>query len=338
MRILHGPSNIGGMPYTLSKEQKKLGHKSVSYSMTSSVFTFKSDIQLNIDISKKDKLKAFLNIFKFIFEFDVFHFYFGNSLTKSRLIDVPLLKSLGKKVFFYFCGCDIRDAKEVIAAYEFSACKHCWPAYCSPNRQRAYETARRYADGIFVSTPDLMEFIPGAQWLPQPVNLELLDSLLANLSYAKDSDAVTVAHAPTNRNIKGSEFIIKAVEELKKEGHNINLNLIENEPYEKALMKYMDADIVVDQLLVGWYGQVALEMMAMKKPVICYLRKDLMKYAPDVPIVSANIVDFKETLRDMIESRHELKEIGEKGRLYVEKYHDSRRIAKIALEAYGNAK
>jgi len=38
------------------------------------------------------------------------------------------------------------------------------------------------------------------------------------------------------------------------------------------------ADLLVDQLLTGWYGAVAVEMMALGKPVVCYLREDDLKF------------------------------------------------------------
>jgi len=85
--------------------------------------------------------------------------------------------TLGRRVFFHFCGCDIRDSKHVIATYDYSACKTCWPQLCSPNRPRALDIARRFADGVFVSTPDLLEFMPGSTLLPQPIELGRVDLL-----------------------------------------------------------------------------------------------------------------------------------------------------------------
>lgn len=337
MKILHAPTNIGGMPYTLARAQRELGYKAVSYCMNSTPFGYEADVKLDI-CNNKDKLKAILNIFKFAFKFNVFHFYFSESLAKGRLYDVPFLKALGKKIFFYFCGCDIRNSKEVIAKYEFSGCKNCWPMLCSANRDKAYRMAERYADAIFVSTPDLIEFVPDGKWLPQPIDLEMLQNMSAKMHYQKRNNIITVAHAPTNRNIKGSEFVIKAVNKLKKRGHKIELNLIENLPYQRALEEYIKADIVIDQLLIGWYGLVSIEMMALKKPAICYIREDLYKYiADDIPLISANIHNLAEVLENLIKNRDSWREIGEKGKLFVEKYHDSKKVAKIALEVYKNA-
>jgi len=337
MKVLHSPTNIGGMAYELAKAQRKLGLEATSYSMTNSIFKFKADIELDIANDPSAKTKAIKNLIFFPFEYDVFHFYYSETLSGGKLLDVPILKKLGKKIFFYFCGCDIRDSKKVIAKYEFSGCQNCWPMSCSPNQNRLLEYTSKYADGVFVSTPDLLEFAPkGAIWLPQPIDMEYFDDILDN-NKINNNKIFTIAHAPTNRSIKGSDYIIKAVEELKDEGLDLDLLLIENMPYEEALKEYLKADLVVDQLMIGWYGQVSVEMMALKKPVVCYIRDDLMKLVDELPIVSATIDTIKDTIRELYTYQDRLESLSERGRQYVEEVHDSMKVAKIAMEAY-NAK
>ena len=48
----------------------------------------------------------------------------------------------------------------------------------------------------------------------------------------------------------------------------------------KRTRRYRDADIVVDQLLAGWYGGFAVEAMALGKPVIAYLRESDLHHVP----------------------------------------------------------
>lgn len=323
------------MPHVLAKAQRTLGHHAIAYSMSPSSYRYTADIQLDTSTGIHDKLKAVTNIFRFAATFDIFHFYFGNSLAGNRLYDVRFLKKLGKKIFFYFCGCDIRDSKEVIAKYEFSGCKDCWPMLCSANRDRAYDVAVELADGIFVSTPDLLDFVPGSIWLPPPIDLQALDELSRKIDYKQDTGKIVVAHAPTSRMIKGSRYVIEAVEALQRESYNIELKLIENMPYEAALAEYVKADIVIDQLLIGWYGLVSIEMMALRKPVICYIREDLRQYVSDeIPLISANILNLKDVLRSLIERPDSWKSQGERGRKYVEKYHEAGKVAEMALEMY----
>jgi glycosyltransferase involved in cell wall biosynthesis len=93
------------------------------------------------------------------------------------------------------------------------------------------------------------------------------------------------------------------------------------------------ADLVVDQLLTGWYGAVAVEAMALAKPVVCYIRQDDLKFIPeemrkDLPIINATPTTFYEILKEWVTARRqELPELGMRSRRYVEKWHDPLKIA-----------
>ena len=40
--------------------------------------------------------------------------------------------------------------------------------------------------------------------------------------------------------------------------------VVENTPHTKALKIYEEADIVIDQVLIGWYGGFGVEVMKME--------------------------------------------------------------------------
>ena len=72
---------------------------------------------------------------------------------------------------------------------------------------------------------------------------------------------------------------------------------------KEARKRYETADILIDQLLAGWYGGLAVELMALGKPVICYIREDDLKYIPkemrdELPIINANTLYTQARLRD----------------------------------------
>ena len=119
MRIFHGPQNIGGMAGLLAQAQRTLGYSAEAVCLPGGAFQFPADRVFPTGNP--------LALASLPWQFDVFHFYFGESLFGSRLVDVPWLKRLGKKVFFHFCGCDIRDSKQTIARHATSACAECWP-------------------------------------------------------------------------------------------------------------------------------------------------------------------------------------------------------------------
>ena len=333
MKIYHGPNNIAGAAGVLARAQRELGFQAESACFDTGSYRYQADRTLKRGVTYRAKDVLFDGS-----RFDVFHFYFGQSLIGPTLLDVRALRALGKKVYFYFCGCDIRHAKRVIERYEFSACKECWPVACSANRRHALEVALR-SDGIFVSTPDLLEFVPGAELLPQPIDLQEFSAMAAQLVREETvarNRVVRVAHAPSSRALKGTVHIERAVAELREEGVPIELVLIEGKSHAEAMQICLDADIAIDQLLIGAYGQFAVEMMALGKPVVCYIREDLRPlYPSNLPVVSADPRSIKRVLRELAEAPEQWSGIGQAGKEYVEAQHCARVVAQKALKKYG---
>lgn len=55
-----------------------------------------------------------------------------------------------------------------------------------------------------------------------------------------------IVHAPTERGAKGTKYIMKTLGRLKSRYRNIEIILVENVPYRRALEIYKEANIVVD--------------------------------------------------------------------------------------------
>ena len=145
-------------------------------------------------------------------------------------------------------------------------------------------------------------------------------------------------HAPNHRNIKGTQHIIRAVEELRAEGVAIELSVVERVPNTELLTLVQSADVVVDQLVIGWYAMFAIEAMALGKPVVCHVRHDLRELyigagllePGELPLVEASILTIKETLRHLADTpRSELRELGQRSRAYVEKHHSLNAVGSI---------
>lgn len=127
-------------------------------------------------------------------------------------------------------------------------------------------------------------------------------------------------HCPSNRALKGTEHIVQAAEELQAEGYELSLIILEKMPHECVLEAMKRADVVIDQLLIGWYGMVAIEAWALRKPVICYIRPDL----PDVPACPADPSTIKDAMREMLKYPETLAMWAQKGYKYVRRVHDAR--------------
>jgi len=332
MRILHAPENICGIPGILAREQTHLGHVACSYAFSQNDFKFPADYIMKNSQSSRERFSYAVH---FAIKFDIFQFYFGASLLGYGLLDVPWLVHMGKKVFFYFHGCDIRDEKMIIMKYPTSSCANCFPKLCNANRQYAKKIAEKYGRINFVSTPDLLEFVDRSILLPQVIDFDLINQILDEPRPARNHTKLIVAHAPTNRAIKGTNFIIDAVNHLKEKGLDIDLLLLENLSHENLLRNLKNADIAIDQLLIGAYGVFAAEAMAMGIPTMVNIRDDLWdKYPYPPPVINANPITIETTLEMIYNNRQDLEKYRFTGQTYAYRVHHPVRVAIQCLEFY----
>lgn len=76
------------------------------------------------------------------------------------------------------------------------------------------------------------------------------------------------------------KFIRSLIENLKTR-YNVEMILVENMPNKEALEFYKQGDLVIDQVLAGWYGGFAVEAMKMGKPVGVYIREEDLQFIPE---------------------------------------------------------
>jgi glycosyltransferase involved in cell wall biosynthesis len=138
-----------------------------------------------------------------------------------------------------------------------------------------------------------------------------------------------ILHAPNHRRLKGSQYFVDACRELVAEGEAIELVLLEGVPNDRIRDVMASVDVVADQLVIGWYAMFAIEAMAMGKPVLCYLRPDLVDLyidaglvnAGEIPIINCSPSTVKETIRRLATHPEELPALGRQSRQFVENHH-----------------
>jgi glycosyltransferase involved in cell wall biosynthesis len=237
---------------------------------------------------------------------DVFHFYFGWTLV-PRKVQWPLLKASRRKSVLHFLGSDIRGKTPEELAYA------------------------RGADARIVGSYDALRWVPDAHVVPP--GLDLRDYTPAP---AKDHTRPVVVHAPSSRRRKGTEHVVAACEEL-----DVELDIVEGLRHDEARRHYERADIVVDQLNAGWYGILALEAMALGKPVLSYLREEAVQETEremgvEVPIIPVTKDTLRERIAELVSSADERRRIGAQSRAYVERVHDADKSADRLIAIYRN--
>lgn len=336
MRILHAASDIAGVPSVLARHQRALGHEARNASYVPHAFGFPSDWSYTRwnSASRLRKLSVAVGVtLRMLPRYDVFHLTGERSLLPGML-DLPLLKRLGKTVVVHFHGCDVRQVERVIGG-PMVHCHQCQlrPVCAAGPQLRRRQMALRYADVVICSTPDLQKAVPRSVHVPNPIDLD--DWKVPTVTSRRDGRrGFVVAHVPSDPRLKGTDFVIAAANALRAEGYPIELRIKTGIDHNDVRRLYESADLVVDQLLFGWYGLVAIEAMAMGKPVLVYLRADVQQRYPDPPILKANPASIKQVLASAVQQREALVEIGLRGRAYVEQVHDARRVASDIVDLY----
>ena len=280
--------------------------------------------------------------------FDVFTIYSSGTIlrrTPLRYRELQLLHGAGKKVVLLAYGADVQVMSRIHnLLYKHALCMD-YPDFTRREAETLRDMEYCVANSDHVmSGVDWVDYMPRwdslnaghfaidtAQWTPAPESAE-----------REPHQPVVIFHAPNHRELKGTRFLIAACEELKAEGEPIELRLVERVPNTEIRRQLAEADIVADQFIIGWYALFAIEAMAMGKPVLCYLRPDLVElytlfsFAGECPLVNTPVLEIKERLRELVHDAPRRRELGLAGRRYVEDNHSLEAVGAMFDGIYGS--
>ena len=141
------------------------------------------------------------------------------------------------------------------------------------------------------------------------------------------SGRTRIGHAPTNWQAKGSDVIVPCLLRLEKE-QGIEMVLIENVPYERALELKGSCDIFVDQIGDLGYGINSLEALAMGIPCCSCLAPGFSALYPDHPFIEVDAGNLYQELARLIKKPALRRQKGRYGRKWVLQMHDSRAVVR----------
>ena len=277
------------------------------------------------------------------FRYRTLYTYFDGGPLRSTcwlcFFEPVLLKMAGVKTVLLAFGADVADLTRSPDRYFVHAMAQDYPAHRFLRRRiaRKIDVWTNWADHI-VSGVDWVWYMPYWDSLTLghfAIDTDKVRPVAAKLAAA--TGPLRILHAPNHRALKGSSFLIAAVEELIAEGFEVELKLVEKRPNAEILAAIGNADLVVDQLIIGWYAMFALEAMSMSTACICYINPELEKLyiragllSPDeIPLISATPETIKETLRQLCQDRSKLNKAASRGRDYVEKHHSLTAIGQL---------
>jgi glycosyltransferase involved in cell wall biosynthesis len=335
-RILQGFQGNAGQPGLLARELSEQGVLSKSALIGRNKFNYACDYW--IEDHSRNAVRKFLA--EEATRFDIIHvhaitpFYTKRQLAYPMGTDLLALKAAGKRIVIHFRGSEVRlrslfaerspyhyvdeDPGGMISKFP-EAAQIDYIAMC-----------RALADEIIVSDPELQSYVPGARILPRGMDLRRWHRP-ADPKNAKP----LVLHAPSRQGVKGTSHVLAAVKKLEDEGVPFDFQLVQGLPNAKAKALYESADIIVDQLRIGWYGVLSTEAMALGKAVVAYIRDDIVHTLGDkLPLANANPDNITDVLRGLILDRHLREETAERGYRFCHSVHDSRVVAKEAINIY----
>jgi len=155
-------------------------------------------------------------------------------------------------------------------------------------------------------------------WAPALYDLDGL----AELGEPVNDGVLRIAHAPTNRAIKGTEAFLRAVRRLGQE-IPVEVILIERTSWAECLMRKARADVYFDQVALG-YGNNAIEAWGMGQPVIAggadATLAEMERRFGSLPFVLADEGSILSALRTLAEPAAR-ESWALRGRQHAEQYH-----------------
>ncbi|WP_425354777.1 glycosyltransferase, partial [Limnoraphis robusta] len=341
--ILHLPIHGANQPGTISRAISKLGFTAKHAALGKNNFRYKHDVSI---ASQKNSILAVSSYFQKqeLSVYNTYHYHTRTLLHDKYFnypagLDLLLLKAMGKRVFYHFRGSEIRLSSifKEATPYNYvdeqlSGIDETMPFCFDEADQRAFRNfVLGVCDRVFVNDPEVQCYVPNSLIVPRSIDIMQLAC-----GQPKSIGSIPlIVHAPSRPEVKGSQYVLNAIEQLKQEGFSFEFTLVQNMPHEEAMAVYRKASIIVDQLRIGWYGVLAVEGMAMGKAVVSYIRNDLRHYLPyPPPLAYANPENIVDVLRYLLLNPDAVASYGEAGQKFSREYHNADTIAKNLIDIY----
>jgi glycosyltransferase involved in cell wall biosynthesis len=272
-----------------------------------------------------------------LFRFDIFHFFFDGGFlawTPLRFVEVQLLHLAGKRVVVMPYGADVIVPTQMRSLEWRQALASDYPALVKHARLTSRHI--RYFSGradFVVGCIFHVETLP--RWDLLTTHYYPLDTDLWRPDQAEVEGPIRVFHSPNHRAVKGTQFVIAAVEQLRREGLPIELVLAERLPNSEVRRLLQSCHIVAEQFIHG-YALAAMEAMALGKPVLSNLSDPyyyevhrLHTGLDECPIVSTTVEELPENLRRLALDAELRAELGRASRQYMVRHHSYETVGRM---------
>jgi glycosyltransferase involved in cell wall biosynthesis len=172
--------------------------------------------------------------------------------------------------------------------------------------------------------------------IPLPINTDKIQFSELNVD-----GKIIIFHGLNRIGFKGTSYIVDAMEMLKKKyNDDVEIIIKGNMPLNEYLEIMKKTHIVIDQALSYDYGMNALYAMAMGKVVLSgneiECQEEYKRF--DIPVINIlpSVIDIYSKLENLILNKKQIQELSIKSRIFVEDFHDYKKIANQYIEEWRN--
>lgn len=328
MKVLHLPLETSNQVALICRGLRASGIHAVGYNWRNDYITYE-DILI-----QSDGFEMATALEQALAEFDLFHYHTGYTIFPDKQ-DILMALAAGKKVVMHHRGNDVRHPEWAKKGEKYEN-PYVYTGDSQPAEQilKNLEFFSQHIDTAIVQDFELYDYVA-----PFYRNVHILPRLFNTATVHPRYETTPrkrplVVHAPTSKAFKGTEIIVKVIEALQ-EKLPFDFSLIERCSRQEAFQRMQEADIVIDQVLCGMYGNVSVEAMALGKPCLTYVREDIIeRLPPGLPIVSAHPDNLYDELYELLKDPERRIQLGMMGRKYVEEHHEARKVVEKLIKIY----
>jgi glycosyltransferase involved in cell wall biosynthesis len=279
--------------------------------------------------------------------YDIFHYFFDGGFlrrTPLRFAELQLLHLAGKKAIVLPYGSDVAIPSRIRSLDWRHGLMRNYPQSGRHEAQlvRAVDYFSRRADYIVACLVHL-ETLPRWDLLTihyYPIDTDAWAPAHGDSGHDGTDGPVTILHAPNHRAMKGTDALMRACDELRSDGLEIELRLLERVPNSEVRAAMDRADLIAEEFLLG-YGLTAMEGMSLSKPVLSNLAVEgyyevfrRQTRFDDCPIVSTTPETLSQQLRRLVRDPALRRRLGQEGREFTLREHSYGAMATLWEAVY----
>jgi hypothetical protein len=328
-RVAFGPMDAAGTAAALAAGLRELGADAEVAVSFAHPFGFRADRVL----SRRGRIAY---AFRAPIRHDVLHYQFGRTWMPGML-DAWWARALRRTRVMHFHGDDCRLYGVQRALYPAQA--HFGSAAHDRIVRRRLHRLAGLTHAAIVKDLELATYVYPFFERVYVSPLAVVDGAQPKPPSRRTTGTVPiVVHAPSDPRYKGTEAIERTMRALAGR-RSVDFRLVTGVSHARVTAELAKADVVVDQLDAVAIGVLALEAMNLGRPVLSEYEPALLPpFQADVPVVRVTPQSLEAELDALLDDEARRRDLGDRGRAYVEWTHAPRRVAAAALAIYGHAR